>query len=214
MKTKFIVIDGGEGSGKSTLIELLKGEYSDKFVFTREPGGSPYAEQIRNLALKSEYAKEATSETLFALMWAGRHDNIKNTIIPALKSGKSVLCDRFDSATYAYQIHGMGAKNLEKYFWQTRSIFLKDIKPDLYIILDVKPEEGLKRIATREGLNHFDERSLDFHRRIRKGLLQFKAKTNNCILIDANKSLEEVSKKFISTIIDFINKPQPKKKSR
>lgn len=201
MKSKFIVIEGGEGSGKSTLIELMKKEFNNKFVYTREPGGSIYAESIREIALTHPDAKSASSETQFALMWAGRHDNLQKTIIPALKSGKHVLCDRFDSATYAYQIFGMEAKRLEKLFWQIRSTFLKDKKPDLYIILDVKPETGLQRVALRKGqTNHFDERKIDFHNRIRLGLKKFSKHEKNCIFIDANKSLEEVEKQFITVV--------------
>lgn len=199
--SKFIVIEGGEGSGKSTLINLMKEEFGDKFVYTREPGGSILSEAIREIALTHPEAKLASPETQFALMWAGRHDNINKTVIPALKQGKNVLCDRFDSATYAYQIFGMEAKHLEKLFWQIRSIFLRDKKPDLYIILDVEPEEGLRRVALRKGkTNHFDEKTIDFHKRIRKGLFKFKKFVKNCIVIDANQSLEDVKREFINII--------------
>jgi len=201
MSPKFIVIEGGEGSGKSTLVNLLKEKYGDVFVFTREPGGSQLAESIRDLALNNPLSKLASAETQFSLMWAGRHDNLVKTIIPALENGKNVLCDRFDSATFAYQIYGMETKNLEPLFWETRKVFLKRRLPDLYILLDVDPKVGLERVALRkEKTNHFDERAVDFHSKIRDGLFKFKENVPNCVVIDANRPLEQVKKDFFEII--------------
>ncbi len=200
-QSKFIVIEGGEGSGKSTLLELARKEFGESFVYTREPGGSILAEAIREVALKHPEAKSASSETQFALMWAGRHDNLNKTILPALNNGKNVLCDRFDSATYAYQLYGMGAIHLEDLFWKMREVFLKDKRPDLYIILDVEPKEGLRRVASRKGgTNHFDERAIEFHENIRKGLKKFREQVPNCVVLDSNGPLEKVKEDFLNII--------------
>ena len=129
----FIVLEGGEGAGKSSQMESLKKDFGDNFVFTREPVGSLYAEEIRNLILKSPNASQADAKTLFALFWAARADHLKNTILPALDAGKHVICDRFDSSTFAYQIYGQEAHELEDFFWKMRDFYLQDIKPDVYI---------------------------------------------------------------------------------
>ena len=171
------VICGGEGSGKSTVIKAVKERFPDA-VITREPGGSPYAEHIRDVMFKDELAKDANSETMFGLFWAARADHMNRLVLPALREGKTVVSDRFDCCTFAYQIHGQKAAYLEELFWQTRRVFLKERTPDAYIFLDVDPEIGLKRVAGRPGKkNHFDERDI-----ARSGLaiLIFLAKLKTC----------------------------------
>jgi len=133
-------------------------------------------------------------------MWAARAEHLKNKIIPALAKGVSVISDRFDSSTFAYQIYGQEAKHLEKLFWQTREVFLRERKPDLYIFLDVKPEVGLKRVAGRkEAKTHFDERALAFHQRVRTGFLGFLKNVPHKI-IDANQSMKAVQDDFLNMI--------------
>ena len=187
MTGKFIVLEGGEGAGKSSQLADIKKFYGDKVVVTREPGGSPYAEEIRNVILKSAHASQADAKTHFALFWAARADHLKNTIIPALQAGKVVISDRFDSSTFAYQIYGQEAKELESFFWQMRDFYLGDVKPDLYIYMDVNVEEGLRRKQVQGGdeINHFDERKLDFHLRMREGFMQFLKQVNG-VVVDAN----------------------------
>ena len=144
-KTKFIVIEGGEGAGKSTVIKLLKEELGDIIHITREPGGSPYAETIRNVALKSPDAKNAPAETMICLMFAARYDHVLNTVVPQLKLGKNVICDRFDSSSYTYQIFGQkGGKKIEKLFWNLRKMISR--VPDLYIYIDVDVEDHVIHI--------------------------------------------------------------------
>ena len=197
---KFIVIDGGEGSGKTTILKwFAKTPLGKKVLITHEPGGAELAHKIRALDL-SKKAKEAGAETQFCLMWAARADHLKNKIIPALAKGVSVISDRFDSSTFAYQIYGQEARHLEKLFWQTREIFLRERKPDLYIFLDVKPEVGLKRVAGRkEAKTHFDERASAFHQRVRAGFLRFFKNVPHKI-IDANQSMKAGQDDFLNMI--------------
>jgi dTMP kinase len=110
-KGKFIVLDSGEGAGKTLQLKRAEEFFGDKILVTREPGGSKYAEQIRELILHSIYASQADAKTLFALFWAARADHLDKTIRPALLAGKTVLTDRFDSSTYAYQIIAQGQPN-------------------------------------------------------------------------------------------------------
>ncbi len=196
---KFIVIDGGDGSGKTTLVKFVKDIFPD-IVTTREPGGSPFAEKIREVVL-SQDAKDADANTQFGLFWASRADHIKNTVVPALSSGKNVISDRMDSSSYAYQIHGQQNKHLKELFFEVRKVYLSKWKPDLYIFLDVKPEEGARRQALqrKHDLNHFDKRALDFHRRVRTGLLEF-LKSVPHVIIDANQPLEKVKEDFVKVL--------------
>jgi dTMP kinase len=195
-KGKFIVIEGGEGAGKSTQIKHLQKIYGNNLVVTREPGGSHYAEEIRNIILKSKHAGQANAKTHFGLFWAGRADHIKNTIIPALEAGKIVVSDRFDSSTFAYQIFGQEATELKDMFFIFRDFFLEGCEPDIYIYMDVDIETGLSRRANEQDqINHFDERKLDFHKRMRKGYQEFLTKVPS-VIIDANPSFETVTKKL------------------
>ena len=195
-KSKFIVIDGGEGSGKSTLMNFLPEILPAKFLATREPGGSIFAEEIRTLMLTHAESRTASPETQFGLIWAARHDHLTKKIIPALKDGVHVISDRFDSSTYAYQIFGQEAPHLEKLFWDIRKIYLRDREPDLYIFLDIDPGLGLRRVAARhKELDHFDQQRLSFHRRIREGYLSFLKHVPHMI-IDTSGSVEEAKQQF------------------
>ncbi|MEI6042719.1 MAG: dTMP kinase [bacterium] len=198
---KFIVIEGGEGAGKSSQLKSIKEIYGDKVIVTREPGGTPFAEEIRHLMLKSEHAGQADAKTQFALIWAARADHLKNKIIPALESGINVISDRFDSSTYAYQIYGQDGEELEDLFWKIRDFYLGDIKPDIYMYLDVTAEEGLRR-KSFQGIdenNHFDNRKTDFHNKVREAYMSFIKKVPSMV-IDANPSKDEVRKKLVESI--------------
>jgi dTMP kinase len=198
---KFIILEGGEGAGKSSQLRDIKELYGDKIITTREPGGTPYAEEIRRIILKSENADQADAKTHFALFWAARADHLKNKIIPALESGINVISDRFDSSTFAYQIYGQEAKELEGFFWQMRDFYLGDNKPDIYIYLDVSAEEGLRRksFQSEDENNHFDDRKVDFHNRMRNGFTEFLKRVPS-VVIDANPSKMEVKKALIEAV--------------
>lgn len=203
---KFIILEGGEGAGKSSQLKSLKEIYGDKIIVTREPGGTPYAEEIRHVILKSEHAGQADAKTHFALFWAARADHMKNKIIPAIESGINVISDRFDSTTFAYQIYGQGlpqeeAKELESFFWKMRDFILDDVKPDMYIYLDVSAEEGLKRksLGSQDEINHFDQRKIDFHNNARIGFTKFFEQVPS-LIIDANQSKDAVRRALVEKI--------------
>lgn len=202
---KFFVLDGGEGSGKSTQLKKIREHFGERVLVTREPGGSPYAEEIRSLILNSPHAKQAHAKTHFALFWAARADHLKNTILPALAHGQCVVCDRFDSSTYAYQIFAQEAAELKDFFWDMRRFYLGDAVPYRYIFLDVEPRTGLLR-KKRQGeseINHFDERDVTFHARMREGLLDFFTQVPHSV-IDANAPFDMVTQILITELEKYI----------
>ncbi len=205
-KPFFIDIEGGEGSGKSTLLRLLKEKSGDNVVFTREPGGSPFGEIIREVALKSPYAKDASAETMLCLMFAARYDHVDKIIKPSLNSGKHVISDRFDASSFTYQIYAQETPQIENLFWSLRERL--SCVPDLYIYIDVEVEEGLRRVQNRNANtnenNHFDGRKVDFHKRIKQGYTEFFKKVPH-VVIDANRPLEDVKKDFFNTIDSTLN---------
>jgi len=194
-KGKFIVIEGGEGSGKTTIVKYAKEIATDSLI-TREPGGSVFAEKIRSIILSPD-AKDADANTQFGLFWAARADHVKNLIAPAIVEGKNIITDRFDASSYAYQVHGQENPHLKELFMYVRKTYLNDTVPDLYIFLDVDPKIGIARRASDKGydINHFDERTFDFHERVRTGYFEF-FKAVPHVIIDANQSLEKVKKDF------------------
>ena len=197
---KFIVLEGSEGSGKSSQLKKIAEILGDDVLVTREPGGSPYAEEIRHVILKSPNAAQADEKTLFALFWASRADHLKNTIIPALEAGKTVISDRFDSSTYAYQIFGQGAEELKNDFFFFRDFFVGDCKPDLYIFMEVDIETGLKRKnSQKDELNHFDKRKMDFFDNMKRGYREFFTKVPS-VTIDANPTFDIVTQKLLEVI--------------
>jgi dTMP kinase len=190
-KGKFIVIEGGDGAGKSTQIKMLKDYFGDLVVTTREPGGTPYAEAIRDIALKHPLAGLAGGKTQFLLMWASRAEHMFNKIKPALNDGKLVISDRFDSSTFAYNIFAQDEESLLGFFWETREFILRKNVPDLYLYLDVSPGVSKSRMSGRDEKNHFDERTQEFHEKVKVGFFKFFEKVPH-VIIDADRTPEEV----------------------
>ena len=148
---RFITFEGGEGGGKSTQLRLLAqrlGDLGGEVVATREPGGSPGAEAIRDLLVRGAADRwSAMTETL--LMYAARRDHLERVIKPALDRGAWVLCDRFADSTRAYQ--GAAGGTDPAFIAELEAHVLGDIRPDLTLILDLPPEAGLARAASRAG---------------------------------------------------------------
>ena len=202
MKTKFIAIEGGEGSGKSSVLKAVLKELKDfPVVVTREPGGSPYGEVIREIALKHELAKQASSETMLCLMFASRFDHCQNKIKPLLESGTTVISDRFDASSYAYNVWAQSGGKLEELFWALRKEL--SILPDLYIYFSVDVREGLRRAHSRNLLtsdgNHFDDRKVDFHEKIKEGYEKFFLLVPH-VIIDANQPFDIVKADLLKVL--------------
>jgi dTMP kinase len=175
-KGKFITISGGEGSGKSTLLERLKKEYPQA-VFTYEPGGSEFGIEIRKIML-GPLGKTASPLSQMHATFSGSADHLAKVVLPALENGRHVFSDRICRVcSFAYQIYGDGGQDLHDLFDLSRKKNIAIAPSDLAIIVDIDPEEGMKRVAKRKAeagvLNHYDARGLDFHKRIRQGYLEF-----------------------------------------
>jgi len=196
-KGKFIIIEGGDGAGKTSQINKLKEIYGDTLLVTREPGGTPFAEEIRNLALNHPLGKETDGITQLFLMWASRMDHMNKLIIPALAKGVTVICDRFDSSTYMYQIFGQQDQSLKELFWTIRKNCLKEFVPDLYVYLEVSPEVGLQRKQLQKDvvLNHFDNQTIEFHKRVERGIKEFLNYVPH-VIVDANKDFDTVNEQL------------------
>ncbi len=188
IKGRFITIEGVEGAGKSTHIpvleELLRGGGID-FVCSREPGGSPLAERIRELLLaRDDEAPAALTELL--LIFAARAEHLAKRIEPALAAGKWVLCDRFTDATFAYQGGGRGLPKTA--IAALQELVQGGLRPDLSIILDLDPAIGLSRIRDRGQLDRIEREDIAFHARVRQCYLDIaRAEPGRCLLIDAGQ---------------------------
>jgi len=198
-KGKFIVIEGGDGSGKDEQINLLRQELAGhNIVFTREPGGTEIGEAIRELVLDKKRAARMVVKTELLLFCAARAQHIEEKIEPALLRGQHVISCRFDLGTLAYQIHGRERMNYLNFFLQENAFIVGDCRPDIYILFDVHPKIGLerKRLQLGQGeMTRFDEEDLEFHKRVREGFLVC-VKERPHHIIDASKSIEEVWQEF------------------
>jgi dTMP kinase len=193
MVAKFITVEGTEGVGKTTNINFIKSwlkQNEIKFVATREPGGTPLAEEIRDLLLKPrDELVVSTAELL--LMFAGRAQHLNKVILPALQADTWVLCDRFTDATYAYQ--GFGRQMTSELIVQLENIVQGDIRPDLTLLLDIPVEIGLERANDRSDPDRFEREQQDFFNRVRAGYLSLaNENSDRYVVIDASQELQDV----------------------
>ena len=195
MTGRFITLEGGEGTGKSTQAKRLAAALEKKglaVITTREPGGSPGAEEIRNLLVQGEPGRwDALTETL--LIYAARADHVKRTIGPALLADKWVISDRFTDSTYAYQ--GAGRGLAREIIRRVDSVVLDDFKPDLTLVLDLDVDIGLGRAGARGGPEQrFENFDRDFHQKLRQAFLDIAARSaGRCVVIDAGGSEDQVA---------------------
>jgi dTMP kinase len=195
MAGRFITLEGGEGSGKSTQVKRLAAALQAKnidVVTTREPGGSPGAEEIRALLVNGAPGRwDALTETL--LVYAARADHVGRTIGPALLAEKWVISDRFTDSTYAYQ--GAGRGLARETIRRIDSVVLDDFKPDFTLMLDIDVESGLKRAGARGNAeSRFENFDRDFHERLRQAFLDIARRNpDRCAIIDAAEDQETVA---------------------
>lgn len=192
---RFITLEGGEGAGKSTQIGLLKQALENRGVrtlVTREPGGSEGGEEIRNLLVNgATHRWEPLTEAL--LNYAARHEHLQKLILPALKDGVWVLCDRFADSTMAYQ--GYGHCMDREIIRRLHRLVVGDTAPDLTLIFDLPVNEGLKRAGNRgTGEDRYERMGVEFHQRLRDGFLDIaKKEPTRCALIDATGDVGAVA---------------------
>jgi dTMP kinase len=198
---KFITFEGGEGVGKSTQAKLLVAALAKRgldVILTREPGGSPFAERIRALLLDpGTPAHGALCEAL--LFYAARADHLQQTIAPHLSADGWVVCDRFSDSTRVYQgsAGGVAPEVLET----LEALVVKSHRPDLTVVLDLDPRDGLGRVRRRlaptraaSEADRFEQRELEFHQRLRAGYLALaRAEAQRCVIIDAAQPPETIA---------------------
>jgi len=205
MRGKFITVEGGEGVGKSSNIEFIANTLREKgidCIVTREPGGTPLAEEIREVLIKRRDEK-VCPDTELLLMFAARAQHLNEKILPALDAGTWVICDRFTDATYAYQSGGRQlpsekVANLEDFVQGT-------LRPDVTLLLDAPIEVGMARASKRAALDRFEEEKVDFFNRVRNNYLErAKAEPKRFVILDASQTLEEVQADLSSTLNELI----------
>jgi len=201
-KGKFIVLEGGEGCGKSSQISRLKKELGGKgFVFTREPGGTPVADQIREIIVTGDKDK-ILPETELALIYAARNEHLHRLILPALQSGKHVISDRFFLSSFVYQGAARGLSH--DIIASFNNIFMQNFQPDLTLVLDLDTKVARRRV---QGRNNKDERfeqfDSNFHNRIRAGFLSYAKNDPQIKIIDASQSLGQVAKQIRSEVAEI-----------
>jgi dTMP kinase len=194
---RFITLEGGDGAGKSVQVKRLEERLAAlglKVIRTREPGGSPGAEALRE-AILSGFAADFGPAGQALLFAAARVDHLDKTILPALKSGAWVVCDRFVDSTRAYQ--GAGGNLSSEFITSLERMTVGGNRPDLTLILDLAPNVGLERAARRQGggrPDRFESEGLPFHQTLRQAFLDIAAaEPRRCLVVDASRTEDEVA---------------------
>jgi dTMP kinase len=201
MRGKFITVEGGEGVGKSSNIEFIATTLREKgidCIVTREPGGTPLAEEIREVLIKRREEK-VHPDTELLLMFAARAQHLNEKIIPALERGVWVVCDRFTDATYAYQ---SGGRQLPSEKVADLESFVQGaLRPDLTLLLDAPIEVGMARASKRAELDRFEEEKVEFFKRVRDTYLtRAEREPERFVVLDASVELEQVQRNLAAVL--------------
>ena len=188
----FITFEGGEGVGKSTQARLLADRLKvagHVVVVTREPGGTPLAEKIRDLILQQ---RPKSPEAEFLMFAAARAEHLSAVIRPALEAGQTVICDRFIDSTRVYQGDVFGVERA--LILAVEQLVVAPTIPDLTIVLDLDPTVGLKRAAERGTLSRYDKARIEIHDDLRQGFLTIaQSEPDRCVIIDAARSVDAIA---------------------
>ena len=205
MTGKFIVIEGLEGAGKSTAVAIVKAaieKAGHTLVCTREPGGTPMAEAIRDCVKHDWQDEKVTVEAELLLMYAARAQLLENLIKPNLANGLWVLGDRHDLSSRAYQ--GGGRQISDALIEPLRQITLKGFRPDFTLYLDVEPAEGLKRARGRGELDRIEQEDIQFFERTRERYLSLARQDANTCIIDTMQSIDAVHEAINVAIVRYL----------
>lgn len=200
----FVSFEGGDGAGKSTqallLTEYIKAGGTD-CVYTREPGGTPISEAIRDLLLDSSHGdmSEVTEALLYA---ASRAQLVTEVIAPALREGKTVVCDRFMDSSIAYQGY---ARSLGDEVRLINEFAIQGLAPDITFFLDLPPEKAIKRIDRERSRDRLESEEMEFHRTVYKGYLELsEIYKDRYIRIDASRSIDEIARDVRESFDEYV----------
>lgn len=203
---KFVVVEGLEGAGKTTALNVIKQIFDKQgidYICTREPGGTPLAEKMREI-VKAETDETLTTEAELLLMYASRAQLIANVIQPALAQGIWVLGDRHDLSSLAYQ--GGGRQISDELILPIRNAVLQGFEPDLTLLMDLDPRVGLQRAAARGELDRIEKEKIDFFDRTREVYLAHAQANEKIEVIDASQTLEHVQAQLTATLESWLVK--------
>lgn len=204
---KLIVIEGLEGAGKSTAVNTIIDLLSQKnieCITTREPGGTPIGELLRQIIKSAEYDEVLSDKTELLLLYAARIQLLEEVIKPALQEKKWVIADRFELSTLAYQGGGRGVPF--EIINKLSAFCLDGFKPDLTLYLDITPELGMERARLRGKFDRIEQQSIDFFHRVHNSYMQYIYNHPEITIINASQVLDDVRNDIIHSVTAFIEK--------